>query len=61
MHVVRTELPVPQQLASLEVERHHRVRIEVGAGPDVPVEIGRRIADRQIKPARLRVEGRFVR
>ena len=56
VHVVRYELVIPEQLSSFCVERHERVGVEVGAGPDLAVKIRRRIADGQVDDAGLCIE-----
>ena len=56
VHVVGNELAIPEELARLGVERDERVGIEIGAGPDLAIEVGRGIADRQIDDARLGIE-----
>src|SRR5262245_41721465 len=48
MHIVRNELPVPQELAALGFEGNERVRIEIGARSDLAIKVGRRIANREI-------------
>ena len=53
VHVVGNELPVPEKLAGLGVERDDRVRVEIGARPDFAIEVRRGIADRQIDDAGL--------
>src|SRR4029453_14812913 len=56
MHIMRDELPVPEELAALGIERNKRVRMGVGARPDLAIEVGRRIADREIDDAGLGIE-----
>ena len=56
VHVVGNELPVPQELAGLGVERDDRVGIEVGARPKLAIEVRRGIADGQIDDAGFGVE-----
>ncbi len=56
MGIVRRELEVPLQGAGFGVERDHGAGIQVVAGPDVAVPVGRRIADRPVEEVELRVE-----
>ena len=56
VHVVGNELPVPEELSGLGVERDDRVGIEIGARPDLAIEVGRGITDRQIDDTRLGIE-----
>ena len=53
VHVVGNKLLVPEKLAGLGVERHERVRVEIGTRPDFAIEVGRGIADGQIDDAGL--------
>ena len=46
--VVSDVLEVTDVATGLEIERHQRVGIEVVAGPQRPVEVGRRITDQKI-------------
>jgi hypothetical protein len=56
MHVMRDELPVPEKLTRLGIECDERVRIEVGAGPEFPIEVWRGIADRQVQDTGFCIE-----
>src|SRR6516162_9058808 len=56
VHVVRYELPIPEQLSGFCVKRQDRIGVEIGAGPDLAVKIRRRIADGQVDDASLCIE-----
>src|SRR6516162_4763325 len=56
MHVDRNKLVVPEKLSGLDVERDHRIRIEVRAGADLAIKIGGRITHRHEEDALLRIE-----
>ena len=47
-------------LAGIEVERHQRVRVEIVAGAQRAVEVGRRIADHEIDPIGVEIDRRVL-
>ena len=54
--VVGDVLEVAGVLAGVEIERDQRVRVEVVAGTDRAVEVGRRVADDEVDALRLEVD-----
>ena len=54
--IARTELPVPEQLAGLDVERHRRVGVQIGARARVWVKVRRRITDGDVEDPLLGIE-----
>ena len=54
--IVRRELKIPSERATIRVQRDDAIRVEIVAGTCIAVKIGTRIADRPIDKICVRIE-----